>query len=329
MIINRLAIIGLGSIGRRHLRLVSEIRPDIEIILVRSGYGSECEEEKMASKTVHSIGEAIKYGIQAAIVSSPAILHLEQSLELAKNGVHLLIEKPLSHTSDRVNELLEVINKNSVIAMVGYVMRYDSGAIEFKNWISNKITGKILHARIECGSYLPDWRPNQDYRKTVSALSELGGGVLLELSHEIDYLHWFFGKPIDIQAQIINTMVLDINVEDQADLLITSEQGYPISVQIDFNRRHVKRECTIITTEGELTWNAVQKKVIWRAINEKQLNYEYDNERYDIYHMQLKKFIECIENGSNPIVTIEDGINVVRMIDAARDASKSGSKVFL
>jgi len=329
MIINRLAIIGLGSIGRRHLRLVSEIRPDIKIILVRSGYGSECEEEKMASKTVYSIAEAIKYGIQAAIVSSPAILHLEQSLELAKNGVHLLIEKPLSHVSDRTDELLEAVNKNSVIAMVGYVLRYDSGAIEFKNWISNKITGKILHARIECGSYLPDWRPNQDYRKTVSALSELGGGVLLELSHEIDYLHWFFGKPIDIQAQIINTMVLDINVEDQADLLITSEQGYPISVQIDFNRRHVKRECTIITTEGELTWNAVQKKVTWRAINEKQLNYEYDNERDDIYHMQLKKFIECIENGSNPIVTIEDGINVVRMIDAARDASKSGSKVFL
>ena len=76
MIINRLAIIGLGSIGRRHLRLVSEIRPDIKIIVVRSGYGSECEEQKMASKTVYSIGEAIKYDIQAAIVSSPAILHL-------------------------------------------------------------------------------------------------------------------------------------------------------------------------------------------------------------------------------------------------------------
>ena len=329
MQLTRVAIIGLGSIGRRHLRLISEVRPDIEIILVRSGYGEVCKEEKIASKVVFSISEAIEFGIQAAIISSPATLHLQQSLELAKSGVHLLIEKPLSHTTDRLDVLLKVINDNNIVAMVGYVLRYDIGARKFKDWLSNKITGKILHARIECGSYLPDWRPDQDYRKTVSALSELGGGVLLELSHEIDYLHWFFGKPIDIQAQIINTMVLDINVEDQADLLITSEQGYPISVQIDFNRRHVKRECTIITTEGELTWNAVKKKVTWRAINEKQLNYEYDNERDDIYHMQLKKFIECIENGSNPIVTIEDGINVVRMIDAARDASKSGSKVFL
>jgi hypothetical protein len=126
MIINCLAIIGLGSIGRRHLRLLSEIRPDIEIILVRSGYGSECEEEKMASKTVFSIDEAIKYGIQAAIISSPATLHLEQSLELAKNGVHLLIEKPLSHASDRVDELVEVVNKNSIIPKNVTNHRYDT-----------------------------------------------------------------------------------------------------------------------------------------------------------------------------------------------------------
>lgn len=329
MTINRLAIIGLGSIGRRHLRLVSEIRSDIEVILVRSGYGTASKEEKMASKIVFSIKDAIELDIQAAIISSPATLHLQQSLELAKSGVHLLIEKPLSHTADGLDELLKVVNDNNIIAMVGYVLRYDAGARKFKDWLSNKAIGKILHARIECGSYLPDWRPDQDYRKTVSALPELGGGVLLELSHEIDYLHWFFGKSIDIQAQIINSRVLDINVEDQADLLVTSEHGYSISVHIDFYRRHVKRECTIITTKGELTWNAVRKKVTWKAINEKELNYEYNNVRDDIYHMQLKKFFKCIENNSKPEVTIEDGINVVRMIDAARDASISGSKVFL
>lgn len=329
MIINRLAIIGLGSIGRRHLRLVSEIRPDIEIILVRSGYGSECEEEKMASKTVRSIGEAIKYGIQAAIVSSPAILHLEQSLELAKNGVHLLIEKPLSHASDRVNELLEVINKNSVIAMVGYVMRYDSGAIEFKNWISNKITGEILHARIECGSYLPDWRPGQDYRKTVSALSGLGGGALLELSHELDYLHWFFGKPIDVQAQIRNSGTLNVNVEDQVDLLMTSEQGYSIVAQVDFNRRYVKRKCTVLTAEGELTWNAVKQNVTWKTVNEGSSSYDYSNKSDYIYRTQIEVFIDCIENDNAPIVTVEDGINVLRLIDAARDSSINGDKIIL
>ena len=133
--LNRLAIIGLGSIGRRHLRLISEIRPDIKIIAVRSGHGERCDEEKMAAKTVYSIGEAVDEGVQAAIISSPATLHLKQSLELAKNGIHLLIEKPISHTSDRVKELLKIVNENRITIMVGYVLRYDLGAIKFKNWL--------------------------------------------------------------------------------------------------------------------------------------------------------------------------------------------------
>ena len=327
--LNRLAIIGLGSIGRRHLRLISEIRPDIKIIAVRSGHGERCDEEKMAAKTVYSIGEAVDEGVQAAIISSPATLHLKQSLELAKNGIHLLIEKPISHTSDRVKELLKIVNENRITTMVGYVLRYDLGAIKFKNWLDNKIKGKILHARIECGSYLPDWRPDQDYRKTVSALSELGGGVLLELSHEIDYLYWFFGKPKDVQAQIRNSGTLDINVEDQVDLLMTSEQGYCISVQIDFNRRHVERKCKVLTTEGELIWDAVNKNVTWKGVNKEQSKYEYNNERNSIYRKQLEVFFDCIENDNDPIVTVKDGINVISLIDAVRNASEKGIKVSL
>ena len=327
--LNCLAIVGLGSIGRRHLRLISEIRPDIEIIVVRSGHGGECDEESMATKTVYSIGDAIKEGIQAAIVSSPATLHLKQSLELAKNGIHLLIEKPISHTSDRVKELLKIVNENRITIMVGYVLRYDLGAIKFKNWLDNKIKGKILHARIECGSYLPDWRLDQNYRKTVSALPELGGGVLLELSHELDYLHWFFGNPVDVQAQIRNSGTLDINVEDQADLLITSKQGYPITVQIDFNRRHIERKCKVLTTEGELIWDAVNKNVTWKGVNKEQSKYEYNNERNSIYRKQLEVFFDCIENDNDPIVTVKDGINVISLIDAVRNASEKGIRVSL
>jgi len=327
--LNCLAIVGLGSIGRRHLRLISEIRPDIKIIVVRSGHGSACDEEKMAVKITDSIGDAIKEGIQAAIISSPATLHLKQSLELAKNGIHLLIEKPISHTSDRVKELLKIVNENRITTMVGYVLRYDLGAIKFKNWLDNKIKGKILHARIECGSYLPDWRLDQNYRKTVSALPELGGGVLLELSHELDYLHWFFGNPVDVQAQIRNSGTLDINVEDQADLLITSKQGYPITVQIDFNRRHIERKCKVLTTEGELIWDAVNKNVTWKGVNKEQSKYEYNNERNSIYRKQLEVFFDCIENDNDPIVTVKDGINVISLIDAVRNASEKGIKVSL
>jgi|APSaa5957512535_1039671.scaffolds.fasta_scaffold31549_2 predicted dehydrogenase len=319
--LSSVAIVGLGSIGRRHIRLLSEIRQDIEVIVVRSGYGDACEEEKLASKIVYSIDEALNLGIQAAIISSPATLHLEQSLELAKKGVHLLIEKPVSHTSDRLDDLLKITRNNELVIMVGYVLRYDPGAIKFKKWLNYKKIGKILNAKIECGSYLPEWRPGQDYRDTVSSLPELGGGVLLELSHELDYLHWFFGKPYDMQADVRNSGTLDIDVEDQADLLMKSKQGFPVSVHIDFNRRFAERKCRVLTTKGELIWDAVQKSVTWREANKELLVYKYDNERDYIYKMQLKTFIDCIEKNNNPIITLEDGINVVKTIDTIRNAS--------
>jgi predicted dehydrogenase len=333
LIINRIAIIGLGSIGRRHLSLILKIKPNIEIILVRSGYGNTYKEEEETAKTVYSISDAIKLGIQAAIISSPATLHVEQALELAKNGVHLLIEKPLSNELSGAHELLNEINHNNkdIVVMIGYVLRYDIGAIKFNNWLKNKITGDILHARIECGSYLPDWRPDQDYKETVSALSKLGGGALLELSHELDYLYWFFGCPVDVQANLRNSKTLDIDVEDQVDLLLTSKAGYPIVVQVDFNRRYPKRECTVITTDGELIWDAVKKNVTLRTINNEPCvyNYNYDYERDYIYQRQLEVFFDCIVNNNKPTITIEDGVNVMRLIDASHNAYVLGKKIIL
>ena len=327
--INRLAIIGLGSIGKRHIRLISEIRPEIEIILVRSGIGGSCQEEDIATKVVYSINDAINEGIQAAVVSSPATLHLEQSLELVKNGIHVLVEKPLSHNAHRIDEFLKAVNDNGVKVMVGYVLRYDNGAIKFKEWLSQKCTGRIMHARIECGSYLPEWREGQDYRKTVSGSAELGGGILLELSHELDYLYWFFGSPIDVQAHTRNSGILDINVEDQADLILTSYENYPITVQLDFNRRYAKRICNVLTTDGELTWNAIKKEVTWKKFDNEQLVYGYDNDRDYIYRQQIKSFLSCIEEDMSPVVSSSDGAKVMKLIDAIRCSANSGSRLEL
>jgi len=322
--IERIAIVGLGSIGRRHLRLISIIDPNIEIILVRSGHGKPYQGKEKKIKTVYSINDAIELGIQAAIISSPATLHLKQSLYLAKNDVHLFIEKPLSNELTGVDVLLNEINNRDIVSMIGYVLRYDPGAKKFYNWLRNKLTGDILHANIECGSYLPDWRPEQDYKTTVSALSKLGGGVLLEMSHELDYLHWFFGKPKSVQAFIRNSGSLNIDVEDQADLLLTSNSGFPIVVQVDFNRRYSARKCTVTTTNGELIWDAGEKIVTLKEVGKKSSVYDYTYERDYIYQKQLEVFFDCIKNKTKPAVTLEDGVNVLKLIDASREAHDKG-----
>lgn len=327
MNIEQLAIIGLGSIGRRHLRVISKLSPNIDIIVVRSGHGSACQEEKLASKIVFSIEEAIKAGIQAAIVSSPANLHLEQASKLAKCGVHLLIEKPLSNKMDGIDEFLKAKCDSKITAQIGYVLRHEPGAIKFKQWLGEKQIGEILHARIVCGSFLPNWRPEQNYRETVSASKDLGGGVLLELSHELDYLHWFFGPPTDVQAKLRNSGTLDINVEDQADLLMTSSKGFPITVQLDFNRHHTVRLCQVVSTEGELTWDAIKKGVSWEPYDKEPTFYQYKNDRDFMYIKQLESFLASVEKNNKPTVTINDGVAVMQLIEAVRSSNKKGQKI--
>jgi len=169
MQVNHVAIIGFGNMGRRHMRILKELRPEIEVTLVRSGVGEDWPEIKLAKRTVHSLADAISKGIDAAIISSPANFHLSQASELAKTGIHLLIEKPLSHTLDGVYQFLNEVSTKGITVLTGYVLRYDPAAKKFARMIQTGLLGKLLHARVQYGSYLPDWHSNQDYHLSVSA----------------------------------------------------------------------------------------------------------------------------------------------------------------
>ena len=99
--------------------------------------------------------------------------------------------------------------------------------------------GEIISLEAHVGSYLPDWRPQKDYKESVSARAELGGGVLLELSHELDYIRWFFGGIDSVIAVLKNSNILGLDVEDGADLILKSSKGLHISLHLDFNSRIV------------------------------------------------------------------------------------------
>ena len=325
--INNIGIIGLGSIGRRHLRLVKELRPELNIIAVRSGKGKKVGEEKLLDAVVHSLEEAIDYGIEAAIIATPAVFHVQQAINLMEKGIHVLIEKPLSHSLDNVNELLRVKKESKAVGLIGYCLRYNTGALKFNDMLNNKILGQVLHVQIDCGSYLPDWRKGQDYRKSVSAKSDLGGGVLLELSHELDYIRWFFGEMKSVYAIIQNSGTLDIDVEDSVDMIFESQHGFPISVHLDFNTRNTRRKCIASCSNGDLTWDAISDTVLWRSaegIEEMEL---YENDRNYVYKEQLKHFFNCIENDEQPLVSLDDGYAVLKIIESAKKSYKTGKKV--
>ena len=334
--INNIGIVGLGSIGRRHLQLVKELRPELNIIAVRSGMGKRVEEEKLISAVVHSLDEAMEYGIEAAIIATPAVYHIQQAIEFMKRGIHLLIEKPLSHSLDDVNELFKMQKKSKSVCLVGYCLHYSLGALKFNDMLKNKNKiGQILHVQVDCGSYLPDWRQGQDYRKSVSAKAELGGGVLLELSHELHYIRWFFGNMKSVSAKIQNSGALDIDVEDSANIIFGFKDingGELIaSLNMDFIRHDTKRQCVAIGEKGTLLWDGITGKVKYFAegannwvtifLSEQGGDYTYEEE--------IKSFFSSIELNKLPCISGEDGAYSVAVVEAIKKSSNIETVVYL
>jgi predicted dehydrogenase len=329
MLVDNIAIIGLGSIGKRHLRLLRALKPNIRITVVRSGKGNVVPEEEMADRVLYSIQDAIKSGIQAAVVATPAVCHIDQSIKLMSANIHLLLEKPLSHNMNRVEKLLKIKKKTKVVGVVGYCLRHDPSAKKFKELLSKEQTGQILHVQVDCGSYLPDWRPDQDYRQATSSKKETGGGALLELSHELDYINWFFGKMQNVQASINYSGTLDIDVEDSADMIFTSKEGFPISVHIDFNSHRSHRKCTVHCTEGDLAWDAVSKTVSWKPANGLEQVQNFNKDKDEMYREQLAHFFKCIELSQMPAVSLENGATALQMVLATQESHISGKRVAL
>jgi predicted dehydrogenase len=190
--INKVLIVGLGSIGKRHLRLARELLPNADIRVLRHQHTSDIPEN--SNGCFFNIEDAVHFKPQIAVVAGPAPFHIDIAEALAFAGTHLLIEKPLSSSLDNVAKLLETCRKQRVILLTGYNLRFLPSLQKFRELLSEGILGELLSVRCEVGQYLPSWRPDDDYRIGVSARRDLGGGVLLELSHELDYLRWIFGE---------------------------------------------------------------------------------------------------------------------------------------
>ena len=328
-------IVGLGSIGKRHLECLREIRPDADIIIWRQH--NKCSEvPKGADFVVFSLEEALAKNPTAAIISNPAPLHVGVGIALAAHGLHLLIEKPLSNVLDGIDDLLNICSEKGCVLMVAYVLRFNEALRCFKNAIRNQMIGRVVSVRTEIGQYLPDWRPGSDYRQTVSAKQELGGGALLELSHELDYMRWIFGDVVSVRALIENTGLLEIDADDLVELILemNGHDGRRIitNVHMDMLQRKASRVCKAIGDKGVLEWDAIMNRVrcydveggSWQTIFEPQ-----ESPRNSMYIAQLESFLECIETGGVPVITGNDGMAVVEIIEAARISSTMNETVAL
>lgn len=328
-LVDRVLIVGYGSIGKRHLSLARRMLPNADIRVLRHRDGDEVPE--LSNGCFSDLESSINFGPQIAVLANPATLHVAVALRLALSGVHLLVEKPLSHSLDGVANLIEVCNSKRSVLMTAYNLRFLPSLQKFRELLNEHLIGKVNSVRCEIGQYLPSWRPDTDYRKGVSARRELGGGAILELSHELDYLRWIFGEIDWVKATLSQQSDLEIDVEDTAHLTLgfasNSNGRYLVgTVNLDFIRHDTTRLCTVIGEAGSLRWNGLTGQVELFVPGGKEWSelFRHQHQRDDSYLAEWQHFLSCVYGLSQPLVSGEDGLRVVEIIEAARTSSLSG-----
>jgi predicted dehydrogenase len=328
MDINRILIVGSGNIAQRHKAIAENNFPNAEIAFLTRN--NDFQKKFYKNTYINNIEDALKFLPQISVIANAAPFHIETAKKLAMIGSNILLEKPLSDNFNllKINSLLNILERSSNILILGYNMRFLKSLQFFRKKLLNNEIGKPLSFRCEAGQYLPDWRPNIDYRKSVSAKRKLGGGVLLELSHELDYISWIFGHLNWVSSTLSKQSFLDVDVEDTVHAIIginNEAQNSELigSLNLDFIRRDKSRSCLVIGENGSLRWDGIKFLVeIYDSNNHKWVKlFQSKDDMNNSYHRQWKHFINCIKYKKKPIVTVVDGIMTLKSIEAIRKSS--------
>lgn len=310
-----IAVIGLGNIATRHRRNLKMMFPDAKIYAMSSSMRRVTEIISDCDEVVTDINW-LAHQADMAIVASPGPFHKQHSLPFIKAGVPVLIEKPVIASLDDAVELQQACLESKATVAVGYCLRYLPSAQKLWAVLKDHRIGRILNARISIGQYLPDWRATKNYKDSVSANRSLGGGALLELSHEIDYARWLLGE-LNIQHAIIrNSGVLDIDVEDLVDIVATANDSAVTHIHLDFLQREAYRKCDLIGVEGRLEWNLIANELLLHSgvgVEVLYRNAEYD--RNEMYLDMMRDFILRISGKPNNCICLDDAIGTIATIE--------------
>jgi predicted dehydrogenase len=328
----RALIVGLGSMGRRHLANLRFLAPQAKVCVWRRQASGDKTGEELADTIVFRFEDALGFRPQLAIICSPAPYHLEPALELARRGVPLLIEKPLSDRLDGVDELISVCDRSRASLLVGYNFRFCQQLCLMREAILQGHIGRLLSLRAEVGQYLPDWRPGRDYRQGNSARGDLGGGVLLELSHELDIARWLAGEVATVSAQLGHVSDLEIDVEDLAEITLGFASGAIGAVHLDMIAPAPSRSCRATGSTGIVEWNAISNQVKCFTRESGQwidLHPAQGVDRNQMYLEEMRHFLACVAGEAAPRVDGLEGKRTLEVALAARESSRTGRTIEL
>ncbi len=325
-------VVGCGSIGKRHLQNLKSLGVSDLGVVESDAERRECTARELGVATFSALGDGLRWSPDFAVIATPTHLHIEQALEVASHGSALFVEKPLSHVCAGISDLARAVKRHGLVSMVGCNMRFHPGPRKVKELIEEGRLGKILTARIHVGSYLPAWRPGNDYRTNYAARAETGGGCILDCIHEIDLARWYLGEVVDVFCRAGHLSSLEIATEDVAVLVSRHSSGALSEVHLDYVQRTYERGCQIAGADGSLFWDFREKQVRWYdAASDNWTTYEQSAgwQLNQMYIDEMRHFLDCVGERKETILPVAEAVRVMDLVFAAKQSASEGRVIAL
>ena len=321
-------IVGYGSIGKRHLKNISKSTNAKIIVLTKQKNLSKLQKNNIF--VVDSLKEALSYKPDIGFVTNETNLHVDTTITLADNNMHLFLEKPLSHSMKNVIKLKNIIKKKKLISQIGCHMRFHPCIKKIKNILEKNTLGRIISVGIESSSFLPDWHPYEDYRLGYAARDELGGGISLTCIHEIDLLYWFFGMPNKVFSVTGKFSDLEVKTDDLSVMTFLLKNRIVGEIHLDYFQRPEFKSCKIKGTKGTLYWDSTTNEV--KIFNHRSKRWKSviqikNFKKNTMYVDEVKYFFNAIKKKHKTMNDIDDGIKTLGIVLGAKKSSKLGKLI--
>lgn len=334
-------IAGLGSIGRRHFRNLIALG-ERDLVFLRTRKATLPEDELAGYSAETDLTEAIrKHKPDAVIVANPTAMHLDVAIPAAEAGCHILLEKPVSHSLQRLDVLQKTAERTGSKILIGFQFRYHPTLNQARELMQSDVLGRILTVHAHWGEYLPQWHPWEDYRQSYAARAELGGGVIVTLTHPLDYLRYLLGEIDSLWSFNGHISPLEVNVEDVAEIGLKFASGAVGGVHVNYFQRPPVHRLEIVGTEGTLRWDNADG-ILHHYTMSASFGSFSDHpsapvletfsppegfERNQLFLAQTRHFLEVVRGESEPVCTLEDGVMALRLALAAYESQKIGRMV--
>lgn len=316
----RFAVIGQGSAGRRHVELLAEAGHEVV------GFDPGIERGASETPLAATLEEALS-DVQAAVVASPNSLHAEHADAGLRGGVHVLVEKPLATSAADAEALAALAASRSLHCGVAMNLRFHPCVLYLRELLDSGALGTVRFARASFGYDLRLWRPGTDHRASYSARAELGGGIVFDAIHEIDYLLWLLGPVASVSAEMTDSPDPDIDVEDLAVAALRFCSGTLGTLDVNFFEPAYRRGCVLAGTEATASWDWPSDSVTVQRRGAEPETRVLAGDLRAGYRAELADFVGSIDSGGEPRTPAREGAAAVRVVEALKRSAEDGRRM--